>query len=161
MTKNYYVIKDTREKNGYKFSEFERCLGTVQKRLETGDYSIDGLEELICIERKASVEEIAHNLGQEKERFHREIERMAKYKYRFIILEFSIQDLLDFPEKTKIPESLKKSVRVHGKFILKKLMEFQVNNDINVIFAGDKNNGFYFVASLLKRLSEKHLNDDE
>lgn len=153
----YHVIKDTREKNGYKFGEYENCLGTIQKRLETGDYSIEGFEHLLCIERKASVEELAHNLGQEKDRFQREIERMSNYHYKFIVLEFTVQDLLDFPEKTKIPEHLKKDIRIHGKFILKRLLEFQLNYDIHVVFAGNKENAFYYIASLFKRFSERHL----
>jgi ERCC4-type nuclease len=153
----YYVIKDTREKLGYKFSEYENCKGTIAQKLDTGDYTIEGLENKICIERKASIEELAGNLGSNKDRFVREIERMTKYEHRYIILEFSIEDLLNYPDNSRMPDEKKAVSRVAGKYMLKCLMEFQVNYGVHVIFCGNKNYAFYFVASLLKRFSEKYL----
>ena len=35
----------------------------IERKLETGDYSIEGMEDRICIERKASPSEIAINVG--------------------------------------------------------------------------------------------------
>ena len=67
--KNFKVIKDTREQEGYYFSEYGTCLGMVERKLDTGDYSIEGLEDLICIERKGCAEELAQNLGQKKHAF--------------------------------------------------------------------------------------------
>ena len=74
----YTVIRDTREQEGYYFSEYDLCLGMIDQKLDTGDYSIVGLEDKICVERKGCVEELAINLGQKKHTFLREIERMKK-----------------------------------------------------------------------------------
>ena len=52
----YTVVRDTREQQGYFFKKFNTCQGTVQRKLDTGDYSILGMEDKVCIERKASVE---------------------------------------------------------------------------------------------------------
>ena len=63
----YTVIKDTREQDGYTFERFESryhaCAGMVVQKLDTGDYSLVGLEDKLCIERKGRISELAINLG--------------------------------------------------------------------------------------------------
>lgn len=152
----YTVVKDSREKEGYYFSKFNNCLGMVEEKLDTGDYTIKGLEDKICIERKGCVEELAINLGQQKYAFLNEIERMKSFTHKFIVLEFSLDDLIKFPDDTKIPADKKKTLKITGKYMLKCLMEFQLYEDIHVVFAGDKHTAFQFVSSVLKRLNEKY-----
>ena len=52
----YTVIRDTREQEGYTFEKFTgrytSCNGMIIKKLDTGDYSLVGLEDKLCIERK-------------------------------------------------------------------------------------------------------------
>lgn len=155
--KTYNIIVDTREKTGYSFKEYGNCTGMINKKLDTGDYSIEGLEDLICIERKSSVEEVAGNLVDSSRRLEREIERMGPYKHKYIVCEFTMEELLNFPNSSTLPESIKQKIKVGGKFLLKKLMEFQVYYNVHVVFCGNKENAFYFVASLLKRLGEKYI----
>ena len=152
----YTVIRDTRERQGYFFNEFQACEGMIDRKLDTGDYSIDGLEDKICIERKASPTELALNLGSNKATFLREIERMKDFDHRFLVLEFTPEDLNGFPHNSKIPEAKKRSIKVSGKYITKCLMEFMIYDDIQVLFCGDKHNAFLMVSSLLKRLNEKY-----
>ena len=153
---NFTVIKDTREQEGYHFSKYDKCEGMVERKLDTGDYSIEGLEEKICVERKASPEELATNLGQKKHAFMNEIERMKPFRHKFILLEFSLQDLVDFPEGSRIPESQKAKVKISGKYMLKMLMEFQIKDNIHVVFCGNKYNAFLTLMSLFKRINEMY-----
>ena len=157
--KSFKVIKDTREQEGYYFSEYGTCLGMVERKLDTGAYSIEGLEDLICIERKGCAEELAQNLGQKKHAFLNEIERMKEIPHRFIVLEFSLEDLVEFPENSRIPESQKKKLRISGKYMLKCLMEFQIRDNIHVVFAGNKYNAFLLVSSIFKRINEMYNNE--
>lgn len=152
----YTVIVDTREQEGYFFKKFDKCKGAIRQKLDTGDYSIQGLEDKLCIERKGSIEELAINLGYKKATFYREIDRMKTYNDRFIVLEFSLDDLIKYPDKSRIPEEYRDKVKITGKYMLRCLMEFQVNDGINVVFCGNKENSFYFVGSLLKRINEKY-----
>lgn len=152
----YVVVKDTREQEGYFFNEFNTCKGMVERKLDTGDYSIDGLEDKICIERKGCIEELAVNLGQKKHAFLDEIERMKTFDHKFLILEFALEDLLKFPDESRIPNKNKSSLKITGKYILKCLMEFQIYDGIQVVFCGNKHNAFLLVSSLLKRLNEKY-----
>ena len=155
--KTYNIIIDTREKAGYSFQEYSNCTGVIRKKLDTGDYSIEGLEDIICIERKASVEEIASNIIDTTKRLEREIERMLPYEHKYIICEFSMWDLLNFPHGTSLPQTVRNKIKVGGKFLLKKLIEFEIHYGVHIVFCGNKDNAFYFVASLLKRLSEKYI----
>ena len=85
-----------------------------------------------------------------------EIERMKPFRHKFIILEFSLQDLVDFPEGSRIPESQKAKVKISGKYMLKMLMEFQLKHNIHVIFCGNKYNAFLTLTSLFKRINEMY-----
>ena len=152
----FTVIKDTREQEGYYFSKYNTCAGMVERKLDTGDYSIEGMENLICIERKGCVEELAQNLGQKKHAFLNEIERMKEIPHRFIVLEFSLEDLVEFPENSRIPEAQKKRLKISGKYMLKWLMEFQLHDNVHVIFAGNKYNAFLLVSSIFKRVNEMY-----
>ena len=80
----FHVLVDAREKAPYLFAGLladaaqKSCPLYVPcqwRTLATGDYSIDGLEHLVAIERK-SLADLYSTLGQERERFAREHERM-------------------------------------------------------------------------------------
>ena len=164
MAKNnipsFTIIKDTREQEGYTFeprkSRYHVCKGMVVRKLDTGDYSLEGLEDKVCIERKASVVELANNVGHDQVRFLKEIERMKEFPHRFIILEFSLSDLMNFPEGSSIPEEDWKKLKVTNKFMLKMLMEFQMYQDIHVLFCDNKKNAKWAVLSILKRINEMY-----
>jgi ERCC4-type nuclease len=152
----YTIIKDTREQTGYYFSKYNLCDGMIERKLDTGDYAIDGLEDQICVERKSSVAELAINLGQKKHAFLAEINRMKTFEHKYIVLEFSMADLAKFPEGTNIPQKARSGVKITGRYMLRCLMEFEIYDDVNVIFAGDKENAFMFISSLFKRMNEKY-----
>ena len=126
----------------------------VVRKLDTGDYSIEGLEDKVCIERKARVSELAINLGKDKRRFMNEIERMKDFPFKFLILEFSLEDVMDFPERSDIPEEKWDSIVITNKYMLKMLIEFQMYDDIHVIFCGNRKNAKLVVSSILKRVNE-------
>ncbi len=156
----FTIIKDTREKQGYTFqasrTKYHVCKGMVNRKLDTGDYSIEGLEDKVCIERKASVVELANNVGVSRRRFEAEIDRMQEFPHKFLVLEFSLTDLMDFPEGSDVPNSEIKKLRVTNKYMLRFLMEMQINHNVNVIFCDSKKNAKWTVLSILKRINEKY-----
>ena len=155
----YKVIKDTREQDGYTFESFTgrytSCAGMVVRKLDTGDYSLEGLEDRLCIERKGRVSELAINLGKDKARFMREIERMQEFEFPFLILEFSLDDLIKFPEGADIPEGNMSKVKITGKYLLKMLVEIQMNYNIPVYFCDNKRNAKFLINSIFKRVNER------
>jgi ERCC4-type nuclease len=156
----FTIIKDTREKQGYTFeasrTKYHVCKGMVVRKLDTGDYSLEGLEDKVCIERKASVVELANNVGVSSRRFMAEIERMKEFPHKFLILEFSLTDLMNFPEGSDVPEKEIKNLKITNKYMLRFLMELQINHNVNVIFCDSKKNAKWTVLSILKRVNEKY-----
>ena len=150
----FIIIRDTRERVGYwEFSEAV-CDGLIERTLKTGDYSIDGMEDKICIERKKSVSELALNVTSDA--FQREIIRIEQYPHRFLILEFGIDDIKQYPIGSNIPKKAWDKVKVKGRYILKVLSDIQVNRGIHVIYAGSKNNAIQIAATLMHRVYAKY-----
>ena len=76
------AIVDTREQAPLDLSPLRSEPGT----LATGDYSVKGLVNVIAIERK-SLTDLLGCIGQERERFDREVIRLLAYPTRAIIVE--------------------------------------------------------------------------
>ena len=148
----FLVIRDTREKDGWYFKESNYCQGMIDQKLDTGDYSVQGLEDVLCIERKGSVSEIANNIVDK--RFDRELDRMKEFKYKFLILEFGIKDIMSFPEGSDIPRAKWNKIRIKGNFILKRLAEIQTKYDIHVITCEDKACAWHMTNSIMKSVFE-------
>jgi DNA excision repair protein ERCC-4 len=81
----FTVVKDTQERDaGYHFRMTEKVKGklcplvvpVVVRKMETGDYSIDGYEDRVTVERKA-LSDLFQSMTRERERFEREYMRMA------------------------------------------------------------------------------------
>lgn len=84
------VVIDSREQRPYRFA------GAVISGLKTGDYSLLGLEDRVVIERKSKSDAYC-SLGAGRQRFKKELERMAEIDYAAIVIECGLQDFLDPP----------------------------------------------------------------
>jgi ERCC4-type nuclease len=76
------AIRDTREQIPLDLSP----LLTVPGTLATGDYSIVGLEHVVAVERKSLADALAC-VGQERERFDREVQRLLAYPVQCLVVE--------------------------------------------------------------------------
>jgi ERCC4-type nuclease len=99
----FTIIIDTREQLPYQFRDIriERCKAFVWKKigtLKTGDYSIAGYENRVCVERK-SLADLYGTLGSGRERFEREFERMQELDASLIVIEASWKEIA-YPEET-------------------------------------------------------------
>lgn len=150
----YIILRDTREKQGWDFPRDTLCLGVEDTALKTGDYTIKNYEDLICIERKKCVSEIAANIGKYKKRFEAEMRRIEKIRHRYIICEFSLQDIIDYPKNSNIPKSRRDNMVISGKYVLKCLIEYQLEYGVQVIFCDNAANAAVFARSLMKRIHE-------
>ena len=54
--------------------------------LQTGDYSVAGLQDLVAVERK-SLQDLVQCVGRERERFQRELDRLRAYPVRLLVVE--------------------------------------------------------------------------
>lgn len=82
------IYEDTRQQDGKhdtKHRWFEsHGIEVVRKKLDYGDYMVDGSN--ISIDTKRSISEVAMDVGRDHERFAREIERAREAGYRLVIL---------------------------------------------------------------------------
>lgn len=144
------VLIDTREQKPFSFdgSVFKE---TEVRKLEYGDYCLAGLEHKLFIERKATVVEIASNVVEQ--RFKNLIEKIRDYKWKFLICEFSYDQILMFPDGAGIPEFRKKQVKVSPAFILAYLSTLMVRYGINVAMCGNKEAANAVCIDILKRVN--------
>ena len=154
----YTVIRDTREKEGkgWSFNASKYCAGSETSMLETGDYSLWGWEAFITIERKGSVSELAKNLVEP--RFERELERMRSYPWRYILLEFPMEAIVDFPVGSDIPKRKQRYMKLRGPFLLKTIIELERKYDVPFVFCGTK--GKEVCSSIFKRFMESKAVED-
>ena len=150
MENKYTVIRDTREQEGWSFDASQSCVGTVSEKLDTGDYSLSGYEDILAVERKGGIGEFAKNVVQD--RFEKELQRMEDIKHTYIILEFNMDDLIKYPASLKLNYYQKKKIRLRGSFILKRVIEFSILYKTQILFCGDY--GKQVADSIFKRIIE-------
>jgi len=150
---SFTVIIDTREQIPWEFELHT----TAKRKLDTGDYSIEGLEHLLCIERKRNVAEIANNITEK--RFKDVLERMSKIQYSFILFEFDLEDVYSFPVGSEIPKKLWDKLKISSSYILKYLTQIQINYGIHTLFCGYPENAEKMAVSIMKRIHEKYGSD--
>ena len=84
------IIQDTREQRPLSFDGLHirgvPKLDVVVHKLDVGDYSVQGLEDKVFIERK-SAQDLYGTLFQGRERFERELERARDHKYKYLVIE--------------------------------------------------------------------------
>lgn len=146
----YTVIRDTREKTGWYFFESQKCAGMIERKLDTGDYSLEGFENIVCIERKASVAELAANIVQK--RFTNELHRMQSIPNRYLILEFNLEDILGYPNNLKLSKEMISKIRIKPNFILACLRRYEEELGVIVIYAGTKLQAFNAAKDILERV---------
>ena len=150
------IIVDSREKTPWTFSDHNIIDLIIVQKLDTGDYAIQGLEDLLCIERKKSVTELAHNVIEK--RFEREVERMMEYTHRFLLLEFDVEEVKNYPYGSDIPRHIQKKIKITGNFILSYLSNLQINNNIHVVFCSNEDGAQTIAVNLIKKVANGHRN---
>ena len=142
MDKLPIILIDSREKKGhrYKFNRTDTCGGSEVCKLEFGDYVLKYHPNLIVIERKKSIDELCGNLGKNRDRFERELQRMvdAGCKFKYIIVE-------DYYSSINKPRFSK----MHPKAIFSSMIALELKYGIHFIMAGSRTNAKKITKALL------------
>ena len=85
------IVIDSREQREWQFSD---AVETVRGTLHTGDYSLQGHESTVTLERK-SLADLVGSVIQDRERFSRELERMASFAFRAVLIESDLSAVRD------------------------------------------------------------------
>lgn len=153
MSDNFTIIVDTREQKPWTFDEY----ATAHHKLDTGDYSIEGLQDIVAIERKRNVAEVANNITES--RFQDVIDRLKQIKYPFVLLEFNLDDVMRYPIGSTIPKKLWSKIRITPNFIIKHLLDLELEHNIKIIFCGNPSNAEKMALNILKRIYKKENNN--
>ena len=98
--KGFVVVTDTREQVPWDLAPFCQERGT----LDTGDYGLRQMPGLLCLERKGGgLGDLMACIGRERERFERELLRMQGFRFKFVIVEGSWQDLCTGSYRSHVP----------------------------------------------------------
>jgi hypothetical protein len=130
------ILVDTREQQPWIFYDSDKINGSKKQKLDTGDYTIDGMEHLLVVERKKSPSELYVNFGVESKRFWAELDRMKKFKYKFLFMEFMPEDIYEYPV---IARRMGRECRLSPDFIFSRITKLQIEYDIHCVFLGDIN----------------------
>ncbi len=134
------LIQDTREKQPWDFEGDEKFAEVKVKKLDYGDYSIEGLEDVICIERKANANELFQNFSANKARIIAEMERMQACKLRFLVVEQTLEQLLYTKSYFVVTGGRMRgnNPRYAPAVVINGLQELMMQYGVHVIFGGKK-----------------------
>ncbi len=91
------IVIDTREQRPYRFKGMASVVGT----LATGDYSLEGFEGAVAVERKTKTDAYSC-VGNSRQRFVRCLSRLAELDRGIVIIEADLQDFAVPPPYTKV-----------------------------------------------------------
>ena len=85
------IVVDTREKEPYSFPL--DGVQTIRRKLVAGDYSLDGFEERVAVERK-SLADFVSTVIHARSRFTRELTRLQEFEAACVVVEAGMDDIL-------------------------------------------------------------------
>ena len=145
-TDGLLILIDTREQLPLEFPGFLTSSAT----LATGDYScvcdsVD-LRGVVAIERK-SVSDLLGCIGQQRERFERELSRLSEIRFRAIVIEGTLADVITATAGRQLtPNQVTGSV-----------LAWVFKYGVPVIFAGNRALASMAVVTLLRHAARYHL----
>jgi ERCC4-type nuclease len=85
------IIIDTREQEPYSFEP--RLAAAVRRALPAGDYSVEGLEGRVAVERK-TLDDFVSTVIHARQRFRDELRKLAEYRAACVVVEAGVSDIL-------------------------------------------------------------------
>jgi len=136
------IVVDTREQEPYVFDPAR--VTTVRRTLLAGDYSLDGLESIVAVERK-SLDDFATTVVRHRERFGRELRVLAGYALGCVVVEATLDDIVEHRYRAD----------VHPNSVVGATLSIIVDYGVPVYLAGDRQLARLFVEGLLRRYHRK------
>jgi DNA excision repair protein ERCC-4 len=115
------IVIDTREQDPLGFEDLAAEVGTLQ----TGDYSFRGGEEVFAIERKAVADLVGCCVGDNRDRFFRELHRLRGFRFKRLVI---------VGDRAKIERAEYRS-RIAPKAVFATIAALEARFDVPVVFA--------------------------
>jgi len=133
----FIMVVDTREQKPL----FKPKPWIVEAGLNSGDYSIQGFETVITIERK-SIPDLLGTLGKGRIRFEKELNRMSEYKWKGLLIEGLENDVYQPNDFSSM----------HPNSIYHSLAAIETKWGVGIYYAKDKKHARWWVLSRLTKL---------
>jgi len=153
------IVCDTREKenSAYSFPKYE----VKRKKLDSGDYSILGMESRISLEKK-ELPDIYNCCGNDRKRFVSELTRLSLFEYAAIIIESTMSDFILYPEafNKKLLKRCKRNLtldyktlkmKMSPKAAINSLFAWSIRYDVHVFWCGSREYGQATALRLLEK----------
>jgi len=134
----FKIIVDTREQEPYSFDASN--IEVIRRALPAGDYSVEGHERSVAVERK-TLEDFVFTVIRARKRFTKELKLLSGYETACIVVEAEFRDLLCGRYRCG----------AHPKSLLGLLLSIVVDFRIPVFFCSDRQSACQFVGAFLQR----------
>jgi DNA excision repair protein ERCC-4 len=139
------IIVDSREQAPYSFEG--RGVKVIRRALPAGDYSLEGFEHLVAVERK-TLEDFVFTVIHSRGRFFKELRCLSAYDASCVVVEADLRDILGGRYRSG----------AHPNSVLGALVSIVVDFGIPVFFCSDRQAACRFVEGFLLRYHKKVLN---
>lgn len=112
--------------------------------METGDYSIKGMEKLVTVERK-SVHDLVNTLMHSKKRFSAEMDRIRLYPDRALVVEGSMYEIYKHQYHSK----------VHPNAVMGIINYIAVSTGVQVVWADDPIMAAWWMESWFRQIIKR------
>ena len=143
MSDDFVIVVDTREQRPYCFKD------AVTKALTAGDYSVEGMEDRVAVERKSKIDAYA-SLGKDRARLKREFERLSEYDYAAMVIEASLSDFLRPPGFSQMRPSS----------AINTLISWSVKYGVHIFFSDSRHLARALTYRILQQC-HRHLNKED
>ena len=130
------IVVDTREQEPYSFDP--RMATSVRRALPAGDYSVDGLDACVAVERK-SMDDFVSTVIHSRERFRTELRKLASYRAACVVVEAGLPDFLQGSYRGK----------AHPNAVLGSALSIILDYRIPVFFCANRQAACHFVQAYL------------
>ena len=168
ITAPFTVLIDGREKAPYRFTGIDSdardgrrkiIVPTQWAHLKTGDYTVDGLQDIVAVERK-SLADLFGTLGWNRNRFRAEHERMAKMQRAIVVIEASWFEIINMPPSFERAGLMRQS-NLPPKTVFRTALSWHVRYGVPWIVAEDRRFAEIYTFRFLEKCWKEFGNDGD
>ena len=145
-TPAFRIVVDTREQEPWTFDS-----PTVRRKLDSGDYSVEGLESSLSVERK-SLNDAVSTILHSRPRFERELERLRSCRWACVVVEADMD---------RMARGMDMHVRVSPESFIAACAEISVRTGIPIYWCGSRQAARTFAQAFLRAAYLQHYREGE
>jgi len=145
------IVYDDREKHPWRFLSVQWPM--KKKRLKVGDYSIEGYEDKVAIEKKSGINELLADLaGSYRPTFERFLKKMSQYPVKLIVVEDAFINSDIYSKVAILKKKSRSRLTIHT--IYHWTIRIAAHYDIPILFL-DPHSVRELVTTLFEQLQKK------